>query len=122
MNCRKNFTPTAVRPSPREAVGYSDYFLNVLAGRKTAVDPRQLTTDAGWLAFNKVRRRVQTRFSRTRIIRAATPTRDSTEVVAMVVHGNACQAMTFTFRITMNGWRLDHCDLLEANRLTRKRP
>lgn len=121
MNCPKVFAPTAGRPSPREAVDCSNYFLNVLAGRKAAGDARLLATEAGWLAFNRVRRRVPTRFSRVRVVRAANPTRDSTEVVAMVENGCARQAMTFTFRATARGWRLDHCDLIEANRPMRRR-
>ncbi|MEV3935289.1 hypothetical protein AB0K52_04805 [Glycomyces sp. NPDC049804] len=118
--CPKNFPVGTIRLSPRQAVSYSTFFLNVLTGRKSAAEARLLATDAGWLAFTRVRRRVPTRFKQVRVVRADCPTLDTAEIVAMVENGTAHQAMTFTFRATRHGWRLDHCDLLHANR--RQRP
>ncbi|WP_205326092.1 Rv3235 family protein [Glycomyces sp. YM15] len=120
MKCHNDFETTAIRFSPRQAVSYSTFFLNVLTGRKPAAEARLLATDAGWRAFTRVQRRVPTRFRQVRVVTAKCPTRDTTEIVAMVENGNAHQAMTFTFRATRHGWRLDHCDLLHANR--RHRP
>lgn len=120
MNCRNDFPEAPNRYSPRQAVSYSTFFLNVLTGRKSAAEARLLATDAGWAAFSRVRRRVPSRFRQVRVVRARCPTRDSTEIVAMVENGAAHQAMTFTFRATPHGWRLDHCDLIHANQ--RHRP
>jgi len=115
MKCHNDFEASSARFSPRQAVSYSTYFLNVLTGRKSAAEARLLATDAGWTAFTRVRRRVPTRFRQVRVARANCPTRDSVEIVAMVENGAAHQAMTFTFRATQHGWRLDHCDLLHGN-------
>ncbi|MFG3341583.1 hypothetical protein [Glycomyces sp. NPDC048151] len=120
MNCRKDFSDVPTQLSPRQAVSYSTFFLHVLTGRKSAAEARLLATDAGWTAFTRVRRRVPTRFRQVRVVDAKCPTRDATEIVAMVENGSAHQAMTFTFRATRHGWRLDHCDLIHANR--RHRP
>jgi hypothetical protein len=119
MNCRKDFSDVPNQFSPRQAVSYSTFFLNVLTGRKSAAEARLFATDAGWAAFSRVRRRVPARFRQVRVARAKCPTRDSVEIVAMVENGTAHQAMTFTFRATQHGWRLDHCDLLHANRRPR---
>ncbi|THV30066.1 Rv3235 family protein [Glycomyces paridis] len=112
MSCRNDFTG---RISPRQAVSYSAYFLHVLTGRKPAADARLLATDAGWAAFTRIRRRVPTRLNQVRVAKATCPNPNTTEIVAMVENGNANQAMTFTFKTTPKGWRLDHCDLLHAN-------
>jgi hypothetical protein len=119
MHCRKDFSDVPNQFSPRQAVSYSTFFLNVLTGRKSAAEARLFATDAGWAAFSRVRRRVPARFRQVRVARAKCPTRDSVEIVAMVENGTAHQAMTFTFRATQHGWRLDHCDLLHANRRPR---
>jgi hypothetical protein len=120
MHCRNDFAP-GISLSPRQAVSYSCYFLNVLTGRKPAADARLLATDAGWAAFARIRRRVPTRFRSVRVIRSACPTPDTTEIVAMVEDGTRHQAMTLTFRATTRGWRLDHCDLIHANRRPKHR-
>lgn len=114
--CPKDFPVATMRLSPRQAVSYSTFFLNVLTGRKSPAEARLLATRAGWLAFTRVRRVVPARFKQVRVVRADCPTPDTAEVVAMVENGTAHQAMTFTFRATPHGWRLDHCDLLHANR------
>jgi hypothetical protein len=67
-----------------------------------------------------VQRQVPARFRQVRVVRANFSTKDSAEIVAMVENGTAHQAMTLTFRATQHGWRLDHCDLIHANR--RHRP
>jgi hypothetical protein len=118
MHCRNDID---TRISPRQAVSYSCFFLNVLTGRKPAADARFLATDAGWAAFTRVRRHITTRFRHVRVIRAACPTPDITEIVAMVENGTAHQAMTLTFRTTPHGWRLDHCDLIHPNNRPRHR-
>ncbi|MDA1362024.1 hypothetical protein O1R50_20530 [Glycomyces luteolus] len=120
MKCRNDFESAPIQPSRRQAVSYSTFFLNVLTGRKSAAEARLLATDAGWRAFTRVQRRVPTRFRQVRVVDAKCPTPDATEVVAMVENGTAHQAMTFTFRATQHGWRLDHCDLIHANQ--RRRP
>jgi hypothetical protein len=109
------------RISPRQAVSYSCFFLNVLTGRKPAADARLLATDNGWAAFTRIRRRVPTRFRNVRVLRMACPTPEIAEVVAMVEDGTSHQAMTMTFRATRHGWRLDHCDLIHANNRPRIR-
>jgi hypothetical protein len=120
MKCRKGFEAAPVQPTTRQAISYSTFFLNVLTGRRSAAEARLLATNAGWLAFTRVQRRVPARFKQVRVVRADCPTLDTAEIVAMVENGTAHQAMTFTFRATRHGWRLDHCDLLHANR--RQRP
>jgi hypothetical protein len=119
MRCRNDFPAVPNQLTARQAVSYSTFFLNVLTGRKSAVEARLLATDAGWHAFTRVRRQVPARFKQVRVVRAGFPTRESAEIVAMVENGTAHQAMTFTFRATQHGWRLDHCDLLHANRRPR---
>ena len=121
MHCRNDFAPTTSRLSPHQAVSYSNYFLNVLTGRKSAADARLLATEDGWSAFTRIRRRVPARFRQVRVVRTMCPTRDTAEIVAMVENGTAHQAMTFTFRATQHGWRLDHCDLIHANQRPRHR-
>lgn len=120
MQCRNDSSDMPNRFPPRQAVSYSTFFLNVLTGRKSAAEARMYATDAGWTAFSRVRRRVPTRFRQVRVVRANFPTKVSAEIVAMVENGAAHQAMTFTFRATPHGWRLDHCDLIHANQ--RHRP
>ena len=83
--------------------------------RRPAADARLLATDSGWAAFTRIRRRVPARFRQVRVVRTVLPTRDTAEIVAMVENGTAHQAMTFTFRATQHGWRLDHCDLVHAD-------
>jgi hypothetical protein len=119
MKCRNDFD-APVRLSPRQAVSYSTFFLNVLTGRKAAAEARLFATDDGWRAFTRVQRQVPARFRQVRVVRANFSTKDSAEIVAMVENGTAHQAMTLTFRATQHGWRLDHCDLIHANR--RHRP
>jgi hypothetical protein len=119
MNCRKDFAPVPNRFSPRQAVSYSTFFLNVLTGRKPAAEARMLATDAGWAAFARVRRQVPARLRQVKVLRADCPTRDTAEIAAIVENGAAHQAMTFTFRATPHGWRLDHCDLIHGNRRPR---
>ncbi len=118
MHCRNDIPP---RISPRQAVSYSCFFLNVLTGRKPAADARLLATDAGWAAFTRLRRTVAAHFRQVRVLRHACPTPDTTEIVAMVENGTTHQAMTLTFRATPHGWRLDHCALLHANTRPRHR-
>lgn len=115
MHCRNASSDMPDRLPARQAVSYSTFFLNVLTGRKSAAEARLFATDAGWRAFTRVRRRVPTRFHQVRVVRANFPNRQSAEIVAMVENGTAHQAMTFTFRATQHGWRLDHCDLIHAN-------
>jgi hypothetical protein len=120
MHCRNDFSDMPNRFPPRQAVSFSTFFLNVLTGRKSAAEARLFATDAGWRAFTRVRRRVPTRFRQVRVVRADFPTKESAEIVAMVENGPAHQAMTLTFRATQHGWRLDHCDLIHANRRPRQ--
>jgi hypothetical protein len=112
MHCRNDITTPV---SPRQAVSYSCFFLNVLTGRKPAAEARLLATDNGWAAFTRIRRRVPTRFRHVRVVRYVCPTQNIVEIVAMVENGTSHQAMTLTFRTTPHGWRLDHCDLIHAN-------
>ncbi|MCC3763888.1 Rv3235 family protein [Glycomyces sp. TRM65418] len=121
MHCSNDFAPASHRLSRRQAISYSTYFLNVLTGRKPAAEARLLATDAGWLAFARIRRRVPTRFRQVRVIRTVCPNPNTAEVVAMVEDGIRHQAMTLTFRATRHGWRLDHCDLIHANNRPRHR-
>lgn len=118
MNCRNDIK---TRISPRQAVSYSAFFLNVLTGRKPAADARLLATDNGWAAFTRIRRRVPARFKQVRVARAFCPNPETAEIVAMVENGTAHQAMTLTFRTTPHGWRLDHCDLIHGNTRPRHR-
>lgn len=118
MKCRTGILPQI---SPRQAVSYSCFFLNVLTGRKPAAEARLLATETGWAAFARIRRRVPTRFKHVRVIRTVCPTPDVVEIVAMVEDGTGHQAMTLTFRATLHGWRLDHCELIHANNRPRQR-
>ncbi|WP_100449196.1 Rv3235 family protein [Glycomyces xiaoerkulensis] len=113
---RNDAVPQSDRLSPRQAVNVSCYFLNVLTGRKPAAGAKQLATAHGWVAFARVRRRVPSRFRRVRVRRIACPGPDIAEIVAMVEDGRTHRAMTFTFRATVEGWRLDDCDLLDGSR------
>jgi hypothetical protein len=117
MHCRNDIM---THISPRQAVSFSCFFLNVLTGRKPAAEARLLATDAGWAAFARIRRRVPTHFRNVRVIRTVCPTPDIAEIVAMVEDATGHQAMTLTFRATPHGWRLDHCDLIHANRRPRR--
>jgi hypothetical protein len=110
MNCRNDIVTA---PNPRQAVGYSCYFLNVLTGRKSAAEARLFATPEGWASFVRVRRRVPGHFRQVRVRRATFPTAATAEVVAMVENGRSHLAMTFTFTATEHGWRLTHCELLD---------
>ncbi|WP_026923618.1 Rv3235 family protein [Glycomyces arizonensis] len=102
------------------AVSYSCYFLNILTGRKPLTGAEKLATQHGWAAFARVRRRVPSRFRNVRVRRMACPSDHIAEIVAVVEDGRLHQAMTFTFRATGEGWRLDDCELIGADR--RRRP
>ncbi len=114
MVCAKRTAAGSGRRSPREAVGYSCYFLNILTGRKPLAGAERLATRHGWAAFARVRRRVPGRFRNVRVRRMTCPSEHVAEIVAVVEDGRLHQAMTFTFRATAEGWRLDDCELIDA--------
>lgn len=114
MVCDNRTAVGSARLSPREAVSHSCYFLNILTGRKPLAGAERLATRNGWAAFARVRRRIPHRFRSVRVRRMACPNERVAEIVAVVEDGRLHQAMTFTFRATAEGWRLDDCDLIEA--------
>ncbi len=116
MSCANRNDAGAGRFSPREAVSYSCYFLNILTGRKPLMGAEQLATRHGWAAFARVRRRIPGRFRSVRVRRMACPNDHVAEIVAVVEDGRRHQAMTLTFRATPEGWRLDDCELIDAHR------
>ncbi|GAB3656347.1 Rv3235 family protein [Glycomyces tarimensis] len=121
MKCPKQNEATAPRISPRQAAGFSCYFLNVLAGRSPAYQVERYATPQGWAAFCRVRRQVPTRLHETRIRRMSCPTERIAEFVVMISDGRTRRAMTLTFRLLSEGWRLDDCAVLDAARPRRAR-
>ncbi|WP_026931377.1 Rv3235 family protein [Glycomyces tenuis] len=115
MVCDNRTAVGSARLSPREAVSHSCYFLNILTGRKPLLGAERLATRNGWAAFAKVRRRIPNRFRSVRVGRTACPSDRVVEIVAFVEDGRHHQAMTFTFRATAAGWRLDDCELIDTN-------
>ena len=103
---------TAARISPRQAAGFSCYFLNVLAGRTPAAAVERYATKKGWVAFSRARRLLPSRPNQTRLRRLRCPNEETAELVALLSDGRAHRAMTFTFRLTRDGWRLDDCELI----------
>lgn len=114
MTCDNRTAVRSSRLSPREATDYSWYFLNILTGRKPLTGAEKLATQHGWAAFARVRRRVPNRFRSVRVRRTTCPSDHIAEIVAVVEDGRLHQAMTFTFRVTADGWRLDDCELIDA--------
>lgn len=112
MACDNRPANVSARLSPREAVSYSCYFLNILTGRKPLMGAERLATQHGWAAFARVRRRIPSRLRSVRVRRMACPSEHVAEIVAVVEDGRLHQAMTLTFRATEAGWRLDDCELI----------
>lgn len=116
MVCDNRSAAGSGRLSPRAAVSHSCYFLNILTGRKPLMGAEKLATRNGWAAFARVRRRIPNRFRSVRVRRMTCPNDRVAEIVAVVEDGRLYQAMTFTFRATEAGWRLDDCELIDGDR------
>ncbi|GAB3994298.1 hypothetical protein GCM10029992_08270 [Glycomyces albus] len=111
---------TAVRTTPRQAAGFSCYFLNVLAGRCPAAAVERYATPQGWAAFGRARRQLPARLHQTRLRRMRCPNDRTAELIAMLGDGRTHRAMTFTFRLTREGWRLHDCEVIQPTRPTRR--
>ncbi|GAB3226759.1 hypothetical protein GCM10027447_17310 [Glycomyces halotolerans] len=120
MKCHKRNEGAVPAVSPRQAAGISCYFLNVLAGRRPAFEVRRYATPQGWAAFCRVRRQVPARLHETRIRRMSCPTERTAELVALIGDGRSRRAMTLTFRLVAEGWRLDDCAVLHPARRPRR--
>ena len=116
MNCYKQNQVPTPRIPPKQAAGISCYFLNVLAGRSPALDVRRYATSQGWAAFCRVRRQLPTRLHETRIRTMSCPTERTAELVAFIGDGRVSRAMTLSFRLEPEGWRLDDCAVLHPQR------
>lgn len=112
---RRNRVP-ACRTTPRQAAGFSCYFLNVLAGRSPAATVERYATPQGWAAFSRVRRELPTRLHQTRLRRMRCPNENTAELIALLGDGRTHRAMTLTFRLTREGWRLNDCELVQPPR------
>ncbi|MCH7229407.1 Rv3235 family protein [Glycomyces sp. L485] len=121
MTCNEQQRVPAPRVSPRQAAGFSCQFLNVLAGRRPALDLERYATPRGWAAFCRVRRQIPNRLSETRIRRMSCPTEHTAELVALIGDGRTRRAMTLTFRLVREGWRLDDCAVLTVDHNRRRR-
>ena len=106
----------AARTTPRQAAGISCYFLNVLAGRSPVAAVERYATPQGRAAFARARRRLPTRLNQTRLRRMRCPNDRTAELIAMLGDGRTHRAMTLTFHLTAEGWRLHDCEVIQPTR------